>query len=254
MAELGSEYDRIRPLIGVTADWTEQDGGSPESEYVLRCNYASAIQSAGGVPIIIPYAPESIDVLIDRLDGIVFSGGMFDIHPRHYGMPEEADNLSTKEAGTAFELDLLDAALQARKCILGICNGMQLLAVKLGGQLHRDIGAEINGAIEHLPFRPPTRTAHKVAVARDSKLFSIMEKTMVPVNSLHHQSVVESLVVRVSARCIEDGVVEAIESDQTPFCIGVQWHPEYELSTTDKALWFAFVASASQAHAFQSGR
>lgn len=249
MAELAPRSDRIRPLIGITADRVEQDGGSTESEYVLRCNYANAILNAGGVPVIIPYESESIDSLIDSLDGIVFSGGMFDIHPRHYGMTEEGNNLVTKEARTAFEFDLLDAALKRRKCILGICNGMQLLAVKFGGQLHRDVGTEINGAIEHLPFRPPTRAAHKVAIAKGSKLFSIMGRSIVSVNSLHHQSVVESSVLRISAKCVDDGVVEAIESDQTPFCIGVQWHPEYELSTSDKALLLAFIASASQARA-----
>ena len=234
------------PLIGISADMERRSSGSTESEYFLRCNYAEAIIEEGGIPVILPYDTKHVVETVNRLDGIVFPGGMFDIHPRHYGRQPPYQALNMKETRTDFEMALMDAAIEKNMPVLGICNGMQLLAVMLGGRLIEDIGTDIDGCLEHLPFDPPTKASHEINIVTDSRLHQIAGTSISRVNSLHHQAVLDDGGVFVSARCCSDGVVEAIESSETPFCLGVQWHPEYKTSEIDQRIFQTFIRHAAK--------
>ncbi|QIE45195.1 gamma-glutamyl-gamma-aminobutyrate hydrolase family protein [Pseudohalocynthiibacter aestuariivivens] len=236
---------KLRPLIGLTADVETRDAGSTETEYVLRANYASAIIDAGGLPVILPHDPDLAALYVAQIDGLIVTGGLFDIHPIHYGETLTAP-LKLKEDRTDFELAMLDGGLMVDMPIMGICNGMQLLAVKLGGKLVQDIQRDIEGGIEHLPSPVPDKSAHGVALRQGSVLSDLAGVTTARVNSLHHQAVVPANGYDVSATSVEDGVAEAIEAKGRRFCVGVQWHPEYHTSTLDRALLDGFVAAAAQ--------
>mgnify|MGYP002634815457 CR=1 FL=1 len=232
-----------RPLIGLTADLENRPGGPTEAEYVLRRNYTSAIMDAGGLPVALPYDPDLAIDYVSRLDGLIVTGGMFDIDPSLYGEAPRGD-LTTKPERTAFELALLDAAILADLPVLGICNGMQLLAVKLGGSLVQDIQNDIEGGIEHLPAPVPDKAIHGIKFAKGTKLGALSNQTGCRVNSLHHQAVRDAEGFTISAVCSEDGVAEAIEANTQSFCVGVQWHPEYMTSAVDSPLLKAFVDAA----------
>lgn len=232
-----------RPLIGLTADIEERASGSTETAYVLRCNYAAAITTAGGMPVILPYDVSLAASYAEMLDGIVITGGAFDIAPEHYGEVLQSP-LVMKPERTDFELALLGEALTRDLAILGICNGMQLLAVKLGGKLVQDIQREIEGGLDHLIEPVPKATAHGISISPTSQFAGITQLTAAEVNSLHHQAVQASSYYQTSATCSEDGAIEAIEVQGRHFCMGVQWHPEYHTSAVDRALLKAFVAAA----------
>lgn len=232
-----------RPFIGLTADSEDRSAGPTEAEFVLRQNYATAITAAGGLPVILPHDAGLAVDYVERLDGLVITGGMFDISPEYYG-ELSTRKLITKDDRTEFELALLDAALRVDLPVLGICNGSQLLAVKLGGKLIQDIQREIPGAIEHLPNPVPAEASHSISFRAGSRLREITGVDEAKVNSLHHQSVIAMPGYDVAAECGSDGVVEAIEVAERRFCMGVQWHPEYHASEADRKILRAFVSEA----------
>lgn len=231
------------PLIGLTADFEQRAAGPSEAEYVLRANYAAAISEVGGIPVILPHQLDLVDAYVAALDGVVITGGMFDIDPSYFGgSPDPA--LTTKPVRTAFEWALLDAALKADLAVLGICNGMQLLAVRLGGRLIADIQRDVPGGQEHLPAPVPDTVAHEIEIALPSRLFSGSGQARMQVNSLHHQAVTEGDGYVVAARSLPDRVPEAIEAIDHRYAVGVQWHPEYKTNPLDSAILADFVAAA----------
>lgn len=232
-------------MIGLTADHETRPRGESEAEYVLRSNYCSAIARAGGMPVLLPYETQDIAALMDRIDGVVITGGMFDIPPETYGDPADP-TLTLKRHRTEFERALITEALRRDLPVLGICNGMQLLAVCCGGSLETDILRGVPGGIEHLPQDPPIAVAHQIETLSPSLFDRITHRREIWVNSLHHQAVRAVDGYRVAARCVEDGVIEAIEVPGKRFAFGVQWHPEYQLSALDEAIFRAFVTAASE--------
>jgi putative glutamine amidotransferase len=228
------------PLIGLTADHETRSNGPTEAEYALRQNYCAAVARAGGLPVILPYEQEDLTALVARLDGLIITGGMFDLPPEMYGQPPDPA-VTTKPQRTRFEQAVLGTALARDIPVLGICNGMQLLAVHHGGTLVADILRDVPGGIEHLPQDPPVQTAHGIDLCPGSSLHAIHGSRTAKVNSLHHQSVRDDGAYRVAARSQPDGVIEAIEVAQHRFALGVQWHPEYGLSDLDHALMQAFI-------------
>ena len=218
-----------KPLIGITADSEESGGYSKFPWYALRHNYATAVARAGGLPLVLPHETDLAAEIVSRIDGLVVTGGNFDVDPALYGVEEIHQTVILKEGRTQFEIAVTRAALERDVPLLGICGGQQLLAVVLGGTLIQHIPDEVVGALEHEQPNPRDEAGHSVAITPGTQLHQIVGVAEMNVNSAHHQSVKEisgSMVVSATA---PDGVIEGIEAPRQQFCIGVQWHPEFEI-------------------------
>jgi putative glutamine amidotransferase len=230
-----------RPRIGLTLDAEPPGGYSKLPWYALRENYFRAIARAGGLPIALPHELELVDAWLELLDGLVVTGGAFDLDPALYGDTERHPTVTTKDRRTAFEAAITRAALARDQPILGICGGQQLLNVVLGGDLIQHIPDAVAHCLAHEQPNPRTEPGHDVEVLPGSRLHTIGGVTRLAVNSAHHQAAGRvGMGVVVSGRA-PDGVVEAIEAPERRFCIGVQWHPEYRISAADDALFNALV-------------
>lgn len=230
-----------QPIIGITADSEEPGGYSKYPWYALRQNYCSAVREAGGVPVVLPHELSLVAAYAQMIDGIVVSGGNFDVDPKLFGADERHPKVTLKEGRTDFELAITRAMLEADKPILGICGGQQLLAVALGGTLIQHIPDEVDNPLAHEQLNPRHQAGHDVRVVEGTVLHRVVGETELPVNSAHHQAVKnmpEALMVDAVA---PDGVIEGVEDPRRKFCIGVQWHPEFHISPADVKLFAAFV-------------
>lgn len=199
----------------------------PRAEVVLKEAVVVAVRAAGGLPLLVPpgaLSDEELGDLLDRCDGVVVTGGAFDIHPRHYGREVLARLDRVDEARTGLELPLCAACLAQSVPILGICGGLQALAVAAGGTLLQDIAAMVPGALEHEQPTDPVHGWHPVALegALARALGAVLD-----VNSTHHQAVLDPGPLQIVGRA-PDGVVEAVSMPGHPFAVGVQWHPELQ--------------------------
>jgi putative glutamine amidotransferase len=237
----------MRPVIGITPDVgeTAARAGRPSLPlYTLKQAYADAVLAAGGLPIVLPYSEDETAPAeaITLCDGLVLTGGAFDIPPELYGA-RPGDRLGPLKRGrTAYEQRVLKAALEADVPVLGICGGMQLLAVEAGGTLYQDIGDEVSGAFDHEQKLDPREPGHPVRVLEGTALEKILGVRELEVNSTHHQAVREAGSARVCA-VSPDLVVEAIELPGR-FAIGVQWHPELLAGLEHLKLYRALVDAA----------
>jgi len=233
-----------KPLIGITVDSEDGGGYSVFPWLALRRNYASAIVRAGGVPVMLPHEPERVEDYAATLDGLLVSGGDFDVDPALFGATERHPKVATKDGRTAFEAAIVRTALAAGKPVLGICGGQQLLHVVLGGTLIQHIPDEVENALAHEQPNPRDEPGHAVAIVAGTMLAEIVGVDEMAVNSAHHQAakdVPEGVVINARA---PDGVIEGIEAPAHRFCLGVQWHPEFELSDGDRRIFDAFVDAA----------
>lgn len=235
---------RKLPLIGVTLDAEPAGGWSKLPWYAIRQNYLSAIAAAGGLPVALPHEPELAEAYLERIDGLLVTGGAFDVDPALYnGGPAHA-TVSLKSGRTAFELAVTRGALARDIPVLGICGGEQLLAVAFGGTLIQHIPDSIAGALAHEQPNPRTEPGHEVAIAADTLLARITGAARMAVNSAHHQAVERpGNGARVNA-VAPDGVIEGIEHPGHRFALGVQWHPEYTVDPADHRIFDAFVEAA----------
>lgn len=211
------------PLIGVTAG---NDPQRPET-YILRWDYLRSVELAGGIPVILaPSGPALHPGCLDRLDGLIVSGGA-DISPEIYG---QAPHSSVKRAHLErdeFEMLLLGAAFQRDLPVLGICRGCQMLNVARGGTLVQDVPSLIGTSVSHDdPDRPRVQIAHRVDVVPGTRLAQLLDPGTLEVNSFHHQAVDRLGDELVRTASAPDGVVEGIELPGAAFTLGVQWHPE----------------------------
>jgi len=234
-----------RPRVGITLDAEEEGGGwSALPFYALRRNYVDAVVAAGGLPLMLPHEEGLAEAYAADLDGLVITGGAFDIDPALWGAAERHPTVRLKERRTRFEWRLLEAALARGLPVLAICGGMQLLNVVLGGTLLQHIPDAVPGALAHEQPNPRTEPGHEVEIEPGSRLHGITGRLRMAVNSAHHQAVdVPGRDLAVVARA-PDGVVEAVEHRRLPFVIGVQWHPEYGLDPGDRRLFEGLVAAA----------
>jgi putative glutamine amidotransferase len=234
-----------RPLIGVTLDAEQPGGWSRYPWYALRANYTDAIAAAGGLPVALPHDPALAAALLDRLDGLVVTGGAFDVDPALYGAAEVHATVTLKQRRTAAELALVQGALQRDMPVLGICGGQQLLAVALGGTLIQHIPDSVPDALEHEQPNPRDQPGHSVAVTAGTLLARIVGTAQMQVNSAHHQAVATPGPHAVVNAVAPDGVVEGVEDTRHRFCLGVQWHPEFLIDPGDARIFHAFIAAAS---------
>jgi putative glutamine amidotransferase len=233
-----------RPIIGVTLDSEPAGGYAKLPWYALRQNYCDVVAAAGGLPIALPQEPELADEYLAFLDGLVVTGGAFDIDPALYGAGERHATVTLKERRTRFEWSITKGAIDRDLPLLGICGGQQLLNVVLGGTLVQHIPDAVPGSLAHEQPNPRTEAGHEVLVAPGTLLRRVTGAERLPVNSAHHQAadrVGPGVLVSATA---PDGVIEAIEDPRRRFCLGVQWHPEYGISAADTAVIRAFVAAA----------
>ncbi|HST24684.1 MAG TPA: gamma-glutamyl-gamma-aminobutyrate hydrolase family protein [Gaiellaceae bacterium] len=214
----------MRPVIGITAYAEEETawGAWKLPAALVPLAYVRAVQAAGGRAFVIPPSDDGVDETLDRLDGIVFSGGS-DIEPELYGAETHAETKGTRPGRDRAELALLTGALERDMPVLAVCRGSQVLNVALGGDLEQHVPERVG----HEGHREVTGTfsEHGVEIAPGSRLHAIVgERTSV--KSHHHQGYGQlGQGLRESARA-EDDTVEAIEDPSRRFTVGVLWHPE----------------------------
>ena len=234
------------PLIGLTSDSEDASsaGYSSFPWYALRENYVKVICKAGGVPIILPHEPSLIGIYLDLIDGLVITGGNFDVDPSIYGNNTCHETVKLKPKRTEFEMNITMEAIERDMPLLGICGGQQLLNVILGGTLIQHIPDEIEDALQHEQRNPRNEPSHVVSIQEGSLLHKIVDKVKMNVNSAHHQAVkTVSDSTIINART-SDGVIEGIEARDRKFCLGIQWHPEFETDSSDLCILTAFIDAA----------
>lgn len=216
-----------RPLIGITTRNGRDSDRHPTT--LLMQSYTNAVIAAGGLPVPIPssYPKEVLRDLYSRLDGILFSGGgdisleyfKGDPHPRIGGIDNDRD---------LTEITLARAAVEDGKPVLGICRGIQVINVALGGTLYTHIPAQLPGALDHdYPGDLRRELVHLVNVDESAQVAGIFGETLLRVNSLHHQGVKDLAPSLRAAGYAPDGLIEAVELPGHPYAVGVQWHPEW---------------------------
>ena len=234
-----------RPLIGLTLDHETAATYSKFPWYALRQNYADWMTASGAVPVALPHEPDLAPDLVRRLDGLVVTGGAFDVDPALFGARTRHASVTTKDRRTAFEAAITRQALSQNLPVLGICGGEQLLNVVLGGTLLQHIPSAVTEALEHEQPNPRDEPGHAVTIVDGTRLAAIVDAARLDVNSAHHQAV-DDLGAGVQVNAVApDGVIEGIEHPGYRFCIGVQWHPEFTLQDGDRRLGRAFVAAAA---------
>lgn len=211
------------PLIGITAG---NDPAVPQ-HYILRWDYIHGVTAAGGIPVILaPLSGIEQSEILGRLDGLILTGGL-DIDPVMYDQEPHPKTRAVTLQRDEFEMSLVSSALEMDKPVLGICRGMQMMNLAMGGNMLQDIPDQVKTTIRHNdPERPRNAIAHTVKISEDSHLYRITQTTELHVNSFHHQAVFELGKNVIKTAEAEDGVIEAIEIQDRQFAVGVQWHPE----------------------------
>jgi putative glutamine amidotransferase len=234
------------PLIGITTFRRRKDG--QVTQHAISETYVQAVVRAGGVPVLIPADLQQVEaeVLIDRLDGLLLSGGG-DILPERYGSKPHPKVGSMDGDRDELEITLVKLAVEKHLPFLGICRGIQVINVALGGTLYEDIATQCERPIRHAyyPDWPRDLRAHGVKAEPDSQLVQMVGKPEFEVNSLHHQGLRDIGADLRAVAWAPDCLVEAIELPGHPFGIGVQWHPECIPDAPESvALFDTFVKAA----------
>src|SRR6267154_6721903 len=232
---------------------------SLDREYAERAipQYERAVEQAGGEPVRVPLdqTPAEIRKIIEHCDGVLLTGSKADVDPARFGAPRSPRTAVVDPQRDAVDDLLLQDAYNLRKPVLGICYGLQSLNVFRAGSLIQHIPdflpEDLRARVDHEAGKK-VAVAHTVEIEKGSKLGEILgreEKLVVPVNSSHHQSadtIGEGL--RISARCPDDGIIEALEgTDRGHFVLAVQWHPErsVEQDEASRAIFRALIAAAA---------
>lgn len=218
----------MKPVIGITSD-------VETNLHTLENIYIKAITVGGGVPLIIPTGIEmDITQITTIVDGLLLSGGA-DICPIEYGEDPCEQLGGVLPERDSMELQLVRQMLNLDKPILGICRGQQILNIALGGTLYQDITSQIKTPLlQHVQKAKKDHQSHAVHIEKGSKLAGIASAEKIMVNSLHHQALKDiPFPLRVSGKSA-DGIVEAIESTEHRFALGVQWHPEGLIEKEDQ--------------------
>lgn len=211
------------PLIGITAGASKEAPGY----YLLRWDYTHSISEVGAIPVVLtPSKAARHPAYLDAFSAIVISGGG-DVDPALYGEEPHATIRDVNSERDAFEMEIAHRALELGLPVLGICRGMQLLNVLLGGTLIQDLPSQIGVEISHDDCdRARDLLSHAVSFAPDSRLRQTFGCEELEVNSFHHQGIARLGEELVAVAWSEDGVIEAVEGKRESYLVGVQWHPE----------------------------
>ncbi len=242
-----------RPVIGITCSrtvggrWSGYDIGQ-FIEFAFDV-YSQAVLNCGGAPVLVPISQSkcSLTAICGLLDGLILSGGP-DINPRFYKDAPHRGLKDVDENQDEMELELTRQALAAGVPILGICRGLQLLNVAMGGTLYQDIAMQAPKACNHCPRADRSTVTHKVRIEPDTRLQGTLQRRSLWVNSKHHQAVKQPAPGLVISAVASDGIIEALEDPSRPFLLGVQWHPEglWKKDQSARKLFRALVAAAGK--------
>ena len=227
-----------RPLICITTERNEK------GEVLLPGEYADAVRRAGGIPVLLPAGESELPALLQRLDGLILSGGG-DVDPAHYGSNGHPAIYAIDAQRDAMELTLARTVAATTLPLLCVCRGAQVLNVALGGTLVEHLPDEVGEAVMHRDS-PPYYVNHAIAVQPASRLGAILGQRVIEAASWHHQAirtVAPGLKVVASA---PDGTIEAVEQPEHPWLVAVQWHPEITAGTdpVQQRIFDAFIAAA----------
>lgn len=232
-----------KPLIGITTY-----GRLAALPFSLPSEYIDAVRASGGIPILLP--PGEIDpvLVLDKMDGLILSGGG-DIDPDCYNGFAHPTIYSIDRERDTFELQLAKFALERHLPIFGICRGLQILIVTCGGTLIPHIPDVYGTSTLHRLEPEPGRrlpTEHLVRIDVESRLAECVQNSHISVVSWHHQAVDKvPSSWRIVAHTSDDGVIEAMEHEHHPWAVGVQWHPELSISDpSNQKIFQAFVQAA----------
>ncbi|HBD01001.1 MAG TPA: peptidase C26 [Lachnoclostridium sp.] len=214
-----------KPLIGLTPAHDMESG-----DVKARPTYMRALKAAGAIPVVMPLdaSEEDLKQLSQDLDGFLFTGGP-DVHPFLFGEETQAHCGNVSPARDQMEISLLPMVMELQKPILGICRGIQVLNIALGGNIWQDIPSQVTRDFPLAHSQPFSydMPCHTVALTEGSLLARISESSSIKVNSMHHQAVKDLAPGLIASAYSTDYLIEALEMPDYPFFIGVQWHPEY---------------------------
>jgi len=241
-----------RPVIGITTQTLEAIPDQLPRCWVMSQRYVQVLVGAGAIPWVIPllqHDEATLRAIYARTDALFLPGGV-DIDPTTYGETVTAACGRTDPARDWTELLLTRWALADRKPVLAVCRGAQILNVAVGGTLYQDIGAEYPAALPHDRFPTGGRRrddlSHDVRLAPGSRLATLLETDVLPVNSMHHQGIARLAPGLTAVAHAGDGLIEGVEGADDRFVLGVQWHPEdlVDVDPRMRRLFDAFIAAA----------
>ncbi len=245
-----------RPVIGVPTQTLQAIDGIPEGlphSWVMNHRYFVALASVGALPWMVPLLEDAatLRAMYEQLDGVFIAGGV-DLCPSTYGAETHELCGRTDPARDRVELQFTRWAMEEGKPVFGICRGMQVINVAAGGTLHQDCAEFLPNSIKHDYF--PTAgfardyLAHEVEVAPRTRLAGIFGAEEIQVNSMHHQGICRLAEGLTASAVASDGLIEALETSNDRFVVGVQWHPEMliDKDAGTRRLFVAFIEAARE--------
>ncbi len=233
----------MKPIIGIVPLVDIE-----KESYWMLPGYMKAIEQAGGIGIMLPltYEQKDLEELIQRVDGLLFTGGP-DIFPFMYN-----EKISEECGQCCFERDemefnLFKLAYQSKMPMLGICRGHQFFNVMMHGSLYQDINSQMYSRVKHHQSMPYDKPIHEVQIVSQSPLKKLLGKEKIEVNSLHHQGIKDLGQGLKAMATSKDGLIEAIYAPDYPFMWGVQWHPEfsYKKDKNSQLIFLTFIDHCS---------
>ncbi|MFD1675659.1 gamma-glutamyl-gamma-aminobutyrate hydrolase family protein [Alicyclobacillus fodiniaquatilis] len=230
----------VRPLIGLTGMRHVRATnlpGMPLPGVALSDDYTEGVERAGGLPVVIPFlSDDTLAQIATRLDGLLLSGGE-DVDPTTFGEEPMYGLGNVVAERDRLEIALIHLMRAQGKPVLGICRGIQMLNVALGGTLYQDLPRQWKGKIQHAQKAARNHVSHRVKIEPGSRLAACFdgEKTL-KVNSFHHQAIRKLAEPLRAVAWDAENLVEAVEATSGPFMLGVQWHPENLWRTDTKTL------------------
>ncbi len=236
-------------IIGLTPACQASSGDTLIPRLYANRDYWDAVLRAGALPVLLPLTADTavLDAMVDAVDGFVFCGGA-DVSPSVYGedkLPCCGENAPERDF---LEIYLLKKAMEHQKPFLAICRGMQLFSCARGGTMYQDIGLQFSDQLFHPDYDRPWDLVHTARVTPGTRLFDVVGREEIGVNSRHHQGIKVLGADLVPNAYAPDGFLEGIELPGEVFQLGVQWHPETLAAAQpeEQALFDALVADCSR--------
>jgi len=236
-----------QPLIGISMYRTRKTGSATINS--LSQAYSTTVAGAGGLPLLIPVELplNQLEALLARVDGLLLTGGG-DIQPARFNGHKHPRVGNVDEMRDDLEIQAVLIAANTGLPFLGICRGIQVINVALGGTLYTDIAAQFDTTLRHdqYPDIPRDYLAHTVRIEPGSLLEKIAGAEIMPVNSLHHQAIEKPGAGLTPVAYASDGLLESVELSGHPFGLGVQWHPEcIQAEARQREIFKALIRAAS---------